>query len=855
MVDGRATDKVSVKTTPTPELSDVTTRFHDDLELTRRIAADRTLEQVPTFSSGQPDNPYQHIISAGQALQELEALKGKDANQTIQVQDTNGQQRQVTVAQRQQELVQAANQQFQLAVQTADVLTAQDLTAYQTGQPNVYQALQDIRVAEGRATNFADLLDLKRQESMLDARKHASSVTRAVYAEFLADAGDLVGAQNLYSQAASIDKEARYDDQFKALFSQVEQQLRAKQETVVPGANPMAALDAAQQALNAGNAAAAEASFKQAIAQADQLDPRQISSTLTKVQRLEQQYANNPSTLGELKDYEQGLQSLQHAGAVARLSYAEFLISQGRSSEAQPLLARVAQLDPQFVAEHKADVQKLQDAASGQQQAASSQTFDDPFQHLQKADDAMKHGKIKDAQKEAEAAVAAAQKIDRQGLQKQINAVNQQISQETDPQKKTALQQQATALDQYEHSLSYAKMTLAAVEISQHNYNSARQALDEVKRDDPDLLKRKAIEPMFSKLYSDSQAPSTWDKIWGFAKNVLKEAACDAVAIVAAAGVVAATSLTGPGALIAGGATGAAVYTGMKTLVFGDKFRWDMPLWGVLDGVTGGGAALARGAIVAGGERVVSTELSARLLAKTGAETAGLEGIDGGLTAARTAQDLARVRLAEVGKDTGFWTRQVSKIPLINAGSDTYRSAYYGYKGLQALNLATSFGVNSLTAGAGSLIYRGGHDAVNYYQGRYNGLGDFARSYAGDVTRDTLTGGVLGTAGEHMISGLGTTAGRIPGASSLAGRFPNLGDQLGTTFTVGSPMLYQWLAANEQLKQLGAERQAVLGPATDVTQEQYDYMQLPKVIDPSTDLPGQDVGQPTDPSQDPNQGQ
>src|SRR5579875_3664385 len=140
MVDGRATDKVSVKTTPTPELSDVTTRFHDDLELTRRIAADRTLEQVPTFSSGQPDNPYQHIISAGQALQELEALKGKDANQTIQVQDTNGQQRQVPVAQRQQELVQAANQQFQLAVQTADVLPAQDLTAYQTGQPNVYQA-------------------------------------------------------------------------------------------------------------------------------------------------------------------------------------------------------------------------------------------------------------------------------------------------------------------------------------------------------------------------------------------------------------------------------------------------------------------------------------------------------------------------------------------------------------------------------------------------------------------------------------------------------------------------------------------------------------------------------------------
>jgi hypothetical protein len=103
-------------------------------------------------------------------------------------------------------------------------------------------------------------------------------------------------------------------------------------------------------------------------------------------------------------------------------------------------------------------------------------------------------------------------------------------------------------------------------------------------------------------------------------------------------------------------------------------------------------------------------------------------------------------------------TRFASHIPLLGTGNAEYRAALNAYRGLSWANRGVSAGINIGTAGAGSLIYRGGHEGVKYANGDYKSFGDFAKAYGlavvGDsVTGATITGRSTGTALNSLWAG------------------------------------------------------------------------------------------------------
>src|SRR5262249_29856296 len=286
---------------------------------------------------------------------------------------------------------------------------------------------------------------------------------------------------------------------------------------------------------------------------------------------------------------------------------------------------------------------------------------------------------------------------------------------------------------------AFCRVALARFEIANKNFNQAQQLLADIERFDPELTRKPELE--FDKIKQAAQEPSTWEKAWGFTKDVLKELSCDAVAVLAGIGaglgVGALTSLSGPGAVLAGGAAGAAVgagaYTFMKCVVFGEEFHWSMPLWGALDGASGGASAAVRTGLVKIGGRIVTKEFAKDTILKASSKSteaeilkasnrvAALKGLEG-LKMAQTAETLAKDGMKAMAKDMSLsrGARFASHIPLldkakflspyVSTGSKEYRAALNAYRGLAWANRGVSTGINIGTAATGSLIYRGGHE-------------------------------------------------------------------------------------------------------------------------------------------------
>ena len=729
---------------------------------------DKTRDTGATTAKRTYDDPYAHTAMAGAAIRELDSLKDKNQTDKVRVPDSDGQVREITVNQRRAELLQAADSEFQKGVSAADRIKQDAVrdTDFRTRTEMSNFPKESDRTPE-QVKRFNELADFEKE---LDKMKHAPSVSRTLYATFLADNGDLVKAKQMLDQASGLDSEAKNNAVFKQISDQVNGALSGAQDRATDGQNPFLTLKAADDKRKAGDVAGAEALYKQAVDQADKLDPTAIGQGLKAIADERKTPNLAPERAKQLNDDEQALTSLAHAQSVARMNYADFLNEQKRYDEAVPLLT-TAQGDP-LMASNPEFMQMLEKARN---KGKDPEPFVNPYDCLQKFQEAYKAGNLDEARNQVEAAVKAADKVDRKAMEQGIKTIEAQLKTETDSEVRKTLEANKQRLEALDHAAGFARYSLGVLELASKNYDTAHKLFEEVQQKDPELAGKPELR--LSEMLDSAKEPSTWQKVWGFAKGILKELACDAVAILAGAGAAIATGWSGPGAIAVGAVAGAAAYTAMKGVMgigermydgqdfvsaakgtWKDDIHWYTPIWGALDGASGGAAAAARTALVSVGGKIVTQEAAADAIAATtkgvatgaaseaiAARLATIEGMEG-MKMAQTAETVAKQGLKEMGKDLSLWTRVQSSVPFINAGNAEYRSAIAAYRGLKYTNMGARAMVDGGTALTMSAVNRAGHEAFkeDFSGFKYNSFGDFAKAYGTGVTKDTLTGMSLG---------------------------------------------------------------------------------------------------------------
>jgi hypothetical protein len=839
---------------------DPSARLHDNAyQGMRRAGSDNT--QTHAQSIGKTfDNPYDHIAVAGAALREFESLKDLPAKDKVQVQDGKGQIREVTVEDRRLELAKLAESQFNQGISAADRID----------QNKVSQMVMTLKEKIEKETDPTEKAKLQQTADVVDSMKHAPSVTRFAYATFLADGGDFARAKVLLDQAADKDKEAKNDPVFKKVFEKVEAELKARQDQITEGNNPLAAWSTARDKRAAGDIAGAEAEYKRALDLAGKVDAKVVEQNLKQIQEDKTANANNPDKLKELEQKEKAWTAMAHAGAIVSMDYADMLNDQKRYKEAKDLLLKVGMADPQFVKDNKEFGDMLQKARN---EGKAPEAFDNPFAHLTNVQELAKKEDMGGVRRELEAAVKAADKIDRKMMQDNKAVIDAQLKEEKDPTKRKELQDMREAYDQFDHAAAFARVCLARFEIANKNYNTAQTLLAQAESDQT-IVNKPDIK--FAELKEASIEPSTWDKVWGCTKSILKELVCDGVAILAGAGAVILTGWSGPAALVAGGCAGAAAYTGMKTLVFGEEFSWTMPIWGAVDGVTGGTAALARTALAKVGGKIVTKEIAESMAAKTGADLTKLAAKEGTMAYGKAVQQLGKEGLKELAKkeNLSLFTRMTSHVGLGNA---QYRAGLNALRGVTVRNLAAESFVNGGTALTGSVIYRGVHDGVDYNNGKYTSFGDFASNYGQHVLFDTTKGmGVgafqtsfgygsltsfalnggrealtgnnknltewavrsgLGTMNDMVLSMPGTIVNHGRLGNFLNNRMPNFMDALNGGYVAATPEFYQAWEANARMQEVQQRLAECQKAPENDGQLQENYFNLPGTDEYPTDKP------------------
>ena len=680
------------------------------------------------------DNPFRHVGLAGQAIRELQAIATRPGDEKLVLSDDLGRKSETTVKQRREQLEKAIENEFASAIKGADGIDQSKVEA------SLFEVRDKIKAAKERATNNDDkspdaikeAQDLKETETALESLKHAPSASRFAYAMYLAGSGKLEKASEQLKLAGEKDPEAEKDNHFVQFKTEVEKAIAEKRGSLVNKEEfmlPLITMNIADGERAAGNKVQAEAAYRKAIAQADNLDQSVIK------EQLESLAKERAAGVTDLESRELAWAAVAHSPALSRINLADFLLSEGRGAEAQEVLLAAAKIDPELVKDKKEFKDMLE-------QSEKIQTARDlnPFQHLENFKKAIEDKNIDKARTELKAAVTAADNIDRNLAQSNKKVIAEQLKVEQNPETKKELQKAYEIYDAFDHAAAFTRIALGRFELSAKNYNVAHSNFEDAKKIDPALTSRKEIE--IDKLLDASLQPSTWRKILTFTKEIAKDLVADAAAILAGAGAVVLTGWTGPGAIVAGAAAGAAAYTGVHWLM-GDDIHWYTPLWGAVDGATGAVAALARQALINQGGKIVSKQIAEAAVLKTGGNATALAGMEG-MKMSEAAQKVAAAGLKTMGKDIGIWSRLSSAVPFIGTGNAEYRSALAAYRALSYSNLGLHAAINGGTALTASVAYRGAHEGVNYYNGTHSNFNDFAKAYGTAMVKDTLRGVVMG---------------------------------------------------------------------------------------------------------------
>jgi hypothetical protein len=377
---------------------------NETLESLRRGGSDRLADNSNRSVIKELENPYNHIGSAGTALRELERIKGQAPQDKVF--DTDGKPLDITVEAYRARLLKTTDEEFRLAVKAADVMAKSDKYAFEHNLPNVERSLQEVRKLESQSQSFDELLNLKSKESSLEARKHSASVCRCVYAEFLADSGDLASATKLYGEAGKIDPEARYDKDFQKLFADTEkkmlvlqqqerettteqpkqanseqqkqanseqqkqanfeQQRQADSEQASKQSassekqfnNPYAHYEQFTQAINKDDMKTARAEIEAAVSAAKGLDHDAIhKQRLAAEQELKE--ASDPDKIAELKQKAAMLNQFDHAEAFTKLILGEFELANKNYNTARHLFEEVKADDREFASRPNVKIDDL----------------------------------------------------------------------------------------------------------------------------------------------------------------------------------------------------------------------------------------------------------------------------------------------------------------------------------------------------------------------------------------------------------------------------------------------------------------------------------------------------------------
>lgn len=714
-----------------------------DASMTPKKDAGDGVKKENTPSTDSFDNPYKHVSKAGEAMRELNALVNRKDDEKLIITNEKGAKKESTVKERREFLNQVAEKEFNAAISAADSIN----------QSKVEATLFEVRGKLEKAADDAEKRNLQECETALESLKHSTSATRFAFAMFKAGNGQADKAMELLKQAEEKDPEAAKDANFAQFKRDLETAIAEGRKTIINKEEfmlPLITMNLGDNERQLGNKDKAEQFYRDAIKQADALDQKEVSRQLDALATERALKGNDPEALKEVEAREMAWAAVAHAPALSRINYADFLLSQGRGQEANEVLKKVQEIDPELVKDKKEFKDML--ALSEKVQTAADLN---PFQHLENFKKALEKKDIDKARAELQAAVKAADNLDRDLARKNKEVIKEQMMKvEADPKIREGLNQAYEIYDAFEHAAAFTRVALGRFELAAKNYNQAKELFQEAKTLDPAFVSRKEIE--IDKLVEASNEPSTFQKVLEFTKNLAKELVADAAAILAGAGAVALTGWSGPGAIVAGAAAGAATYTGVKWLM-GDEIHWYTPIWGAIDGATGSIAALARQALVVEGGKIVSKEIAEKAIIKTGGNVAALSGLEG-LKMTEAAQSIASTGLKAMGKDIGLLTRLSSSIPFIGTGSAEYRSALAAYRALAYSNLGVHAMVNGGTAAAASALYRGTHEGVNYYEGKHETFGDFAKAYGRSVLKDTMTGVVMGGYVDGWTDGLAMSA-------------------------------------------------------------------------------------------------
>ncbi len=700
---------------------------------------DSVQKSEPADKQNTFDNPYFHISLATSAMREMQILAGRNPEDKITVLDSAGKSTEQAVRERRDALNSIAEKEFASAVRAADMVAKNE----------VEKSLAVIGLRLKESADEAEKTKLNEQYSALSALRHAPSASRFAFAMYFASNSQLDKAAVLMDEAATLDPEAAKDAQFNFFRKQVSDALLMHQTKLVDSSEymlPLLNLRIANEFRQNGDLASAEKYLIDSISRADKLDKQVIATQLKSLDELLTDNKQNADALQSYGEQKVAWMAVANSPAIARMNYADLLLQEKRYKDAELQLNEVKTRFPEFVKGQKQFTDMLELARSEGKSAPDT----NPFAHLEGFQKALEKGDIAAARNELLAAKKAADSIDRELMQHNKKVIQDQLARETNSEKISQLKQVWQIYDAFDHAAAFARVTLGKFELAAKNYNLASDNLKQARSLDPSFTARPEIG--FDKLLESSNEPSLFSKVLDFTKNMLKELMADAAAVAAGAGAVVLTGWSGPAAVAAGAVSGAAVYTAVKALM-GDEIHWYTPLWGAVDGASGGLGMLARQTLVNVGGKIVSQEVAQAAVLRTGGSLSSLVGLEG-VQMADAAKELASSGLKAMGKDIGFWSRIASSVPFVGAGNAEYRAALSAYRALTVTDAAVHAGINLGTAAAMSASYRAAREGYSWYSGEHANFAEFAKAYGTAVLRDSVSGMVMGGFSDGYTDGL-----------------------------------------------------------------------------------------------------
>ena len=574
-------------------------------------AGDKGLDRIASDAQKAGGDAYGHLTKAQQAANEIAAYikGGHKEGETVTVKGADGKDKTEKLGDRIAELKKTVDTECSTAVgHSANINQKEMATLVQSTRNDRNQQARDLgldpnhmskeaivtaRKTMTDAPSVAKLDKLAETQQKLDSFQsiqNAPAYTRMLYASFkgagltdpesgmVRDAGgslkasqkDVLDAVQLLSEAGT-NKELRNSKLYVQAVSTIMPKLENGSERTQAITKD---LDQAVAAGAKGNKVEQERLLKDAVNQADQTNTAAIAQLLRDPRFVESQ---------QDKTVVNAMATSAVMGNTARLQYAQFLAGEGKFHDAQGLVVRVAAEMPEVLHNNKStyfDLTKL-----NQQMSNSSNVNPGDIKNLlDNFNDAMGKGKItgKDGahelmdQLKAKTAQYKTETADGQnGLtdaQKRLDERTKEFNSKTwltDDAKKIEqqeLQREALMIQDLKKNVdadvanakkmgSVVKLYEAGLDVSEENRASARALLAEVKKEDPSLAAatQDGKPSFFATLDKAAQEPGWWDRNW---RKVAFTGA-----IVAGAAVGALTCWTGPGALVFGAGTTAALAT------------------------------------------------------------------------------------------------------------------------------------------------------------------------------------------------------------------------------------------------------------------------------------------------------